>query len=976
MTGEVEAFIGAQADDVSSASASPVITISGAEPADGDVIVDADSTMTATATAYGISGSFGLTISLTEPKARVSGATRAYVRDGVDLTSDTLKVEAGVVGGDRVQYTATSTTFLAGFSGIASVSVIDAEATVDGEVAAFIGTPIGQSVGGGAGVIDVDDVITIEAASDMNADADLDNVGISGAVSVGVLSTLSDVAGATRAYVGQGADILANGLEIDADGDYDANATTLSVNASGFFSAADLEAHAIVSGTVDAHAGAAANTVPSSNIATIDVGSGDIDITAIGRMLAKPDIDSVGIAGGATVSDIELIADVTGTVHAYIGEGVDVDAGSVDVLADAPEMKAEALGLSLGFAGLVNAQFVTAISTVSGAVEAYIGAHANDVAANVITDVDVNSGSVTVVADSFMNAVAHTDGGGFGGLVSIGNFKPTAIVSGRTGAYVRDGVNMDAGELDVSAGKLGGDRVQYKADATSFVANVALVTIQDALADGFVSGATEAYVGATNGLVRGGAHGAKLDISGPLDVEARADIEADANTDGGGGSFGVDLTSFGPVSDAGGVTRAYAGDGLNVNTSQLTLKADGDANADAELFNLGFSFAVDVDAVKPVAKVSNIVEAYLGENRDTARTTQADIQVRSISGGRGTVDVDAVATSVADARATSGSGSLLVSVGSIEPKAELVGATRAYVGPRTDLFAGDVALDADELFARALATADGGSGTLGVAVSTIKAEAAASRVTEAFVGHHADIDLGGFSLTARADATMAQPLAEATISTGSGAGLANVNVLSVEARVGLVNAIDPNSQSSATRAFIDHDAEIDAFNLTLDADADTEAKAISTSHVTFAGLADIVAASVKAVAAHDTEAYVGDDVKLTLSGALNVDAAAATTATPLSNANSLSPGVSYQNTDVVLLLDSDTAAWIGDGGEITADSVKVKAEATHIAEAQIDADGFAGLLAISDFSAEATDSGSVAARIGPSAQATQATAQG
>jgi hypothetical protein len=143
VTGEVEAFIGAQAADVSSATASPVIDISGTELVDGDVIVDADATMTATAEAFGTSVSFVLDVDVVLPQAQVSGATRAYIRDGADLTSDTLKVEAGDADVDRVRYLANSTSFMADFSLIASIDVIDAEATIDGVVEAFIGAPAG-----------------------------------------------------------------------------------------------------------------------------------------------------------------------------------------------------------------------------------------------------------------------------------------------------------------------------------------------------------------------------------------------------------------------------------------------------------------------------------------------------------------------------------------------------------------------------------------------------------------------------------------------------------------------------------------------------------------------------------------------------------------------------------------------------------------------------------------------------------------
>jgi hypothetical protein len=114
----------------------------------------------------------------------------------------------------------------------------------------------------------------------------------------------------------------------------------------------DLTTTAIVTGLVDAHAGSAFDQTPSANLGSIDVGGGDIDITAIGNLFAKPNITSAGISGLASLSLAELNATVDGAVRAYVGQGIEVDAGSLDVLADASEMKAEALGLALAFAGL------------------------------------------------------------------------------------------------------------------------------------------------------------------------------------------------------------------------------------------------------------------------------------------------------------------------------------------------------------------------------------------------------------------------------------------------------------------------------------------------------------------------------------------------------------------------------------------------------------------------------------------------
>src|SRR6185436_14561407 len=113
-----------------------------------------------------------------------------------------------------------------------SLAFTQAEAKITGTVEAFIGAPVNIDAGGAVAVtplvnlIDIDSVIQIEAASDMDAESVLSNVGVAGLFAFAKLEPTSDVGGTTRSFVGQGAKINALGIDIDADGDYDSKATT------------------------------------------------------------------------------------------------------------------------------------------------------------------------------------------------------------------------------------------------------------------------------------------------------------------------------------------------------------------------------------------------------------------------------------------------------------------------------------------------------------------------------------------------------------------------------------------------------------------------------------------------------------------------------------------------------------------------------------------------------------------------------
>ena len=131
--------------------------------------------------------------------------------------------------------------------------------------------------------------------------------------------------------------------------------------------------------------------------------------------------------------------------------------------------------------------------------------------------------------------------------------------------------------------------------------------------------------------------------------------------------------------------------------------------SDAKLESMSFSGGADVDLLNPRATTSNLVEAYVGRNTDYMGADTADIELGTEGGAR--LDVEAIATghSVAKSDADNIAGSLGVNVADLTSEATLLGATRAYVGTDTDLYAGNVTLSASEATAQANAIVSGGS---------------------------------------------------------------------------------------------------------------------------------------------------------------------------------------------------------------------------------------------------------------------------
>ncbi len=956
VTGEVEAFIGAQASDVTTAASTPNINT-------GALTVIADTQMDAVADVASIAASFALNLSKISPQAETAGATRAYIRDGAAVTASSLTLHAGQ-SADRIKYTASAEVDAVGLSGLANVALVDAKTTTGGVTEAFIGAPAGMATPSGlTNLINIGGSTRIEAWSDLDAISRVNSLGISLGVTLGDMDTTADVTGETRAYVGQGANLTVQGnLTVRANGDYDAKASTDVIGVSLLANIGLFHAVATVSGIVDAHVGSAAGTTPDPDAGTLTV-NGDLKIDAHGDMFADPSVQEAGFSLGANVGDMTITGIVDGVVRAYIGEGVVVSADSVEITADAL-MKTTPVGESFGGAAIADLSFIEVNATVSGTVEAFIGAHASKNASAVTTSVNVGNGDVDVFANARMEATAEADSVSFGGLVTLSSFLPTAIVDGRVSAYVRDGVALDAGTLDVNAGK-GGDEVEFVASADSRIIGITLgfgLNIAEATAT--AAGVAEAYLGATNGRTRGGLPGADIDVTGAVVAEARSDIDATAVTRGGGAGT-VTVSALTPTADAGGSTRAYAGDGLAIRANSLDLSAHGDARSKADITTFDFSLLATIQSLTPIAKTTNVVEAYLGNNSFGTPSGRADVQIRNAGGGRGPVKLTATADTLAEAKMFNVGGSFAVAVNILEPKAEMAGATRAYVGKDTDLFSGTVTLNASETTAQAIAETGGGSGAGIAQVTVISAEAAASRLTEVFVDNGANLNLGGTSLIGTATTSTGAPLASAGVTKAGGGGIASVNKISVDARVGLVDANDAGSQASATRAYVGNGATIVAHNVTLDAISNTTAEAKVHIPVALGGVVQVTLTELTGTAAHNTQASIGNNSTLTLSGALSLKADAQTTASPSVVNFSGSFGVSFQDSDVTTKINSDTSAFIGNGGTINATSVKLLATAKHTAEANIDSVGFGGLLAIGVLNAKAEDTGSVRARIGP-----------
>ena len=175
--------------------------------------------MEALAQADSTNGSLLTAIALVYPTATVSGTTRSYVRDGVDVTAGSLRVRVGIDDPGTVlddpapavyRTTATSIVFALGS---VSDALINADAITSGTVQAFVGAPTGITAGGAGGTQLNVGTVNVGTLSKMYSTANADGTS-GGLVTVGVMLPTARVNGTAKAYLGSGNDITGTTVNV------------------------------------------------------------------------------------------------------------------------------------------------------------------------------------------------------------------------------------------------------------------------------------------------------------------------------------------------------------------------------------------------------------------------------------------------------------------------------------------------------------------------------------------------------------------------------------------------------------------------------------------------------------------------------------------------------------------------------------------------------------------------------------------
>jgi hypothetical protein len=507
----------------------------------GSVAVGATSSATPNADVVGVSVG-GVAITADNISDTIMSPTYAYVGEGASVTAGSVDVEANAT--NDAEATPTNVAV-----GLAAGSGTKTTVTVAPDVQAFFGPQAGaKTTTGNTTTINVGSTgtATIHATSSNTASIDFKN-GTGAGLSISALNLEADINGSTQAYGAGKASITANKFDLKAD-------TTKSSVTTKLFT---LDFSGI------GGSGSSINANMTHNVAAYVAGGANVRATGsfnVGATsVASADAEAHGGSGSIVANVVVMLptARDTGNTQAYIGEGANVGAGSLQVAASANTRNATAnlfaLAISLGGSGAgANAQ-----AEVGGSVEAFIGPQAGATPLGNTTTLNV-PGTVQVMASSASDPTVNgTVGAGalFSGVGMVSNAK----VDGTTRAYLAQNLNVQqAGNLSVTASDTSA------ASDTATIGSGGGATGRGTDTEANVTPTVNAYVGAN----------VTANVNGAVDIEATSvDAEAHATAKSFGGG-GVDIGIPEAKSTSKPSVSAYVGIGSSLTTAGgVTVKA-------------------------------------------------------------------------------------------------------------------------------------------------------------------------------------------------------------------------------------------------------------------------------------------------------------------------------------------------------------------------------------------------------------------
>jgi len=514
--------------------------------ATGAVTVAAEDTATVSATIATISlagGIVGISVAASVADNRIGDNVTAYI----DLSSVTA------TGGDisvtsKATPTITTTSAVSALSasiGIAGAGAY-AKTTITGTTQAYLN---------GATLTADDHSVLVDATSTATADPSIIG-GSAGLVSVAVMISQTTIGGTTRAYAGGETSVTADRLEVHSSDESTATPSTLVVGVGGV-TGAGAKATSTVSRTTESYVGAGAD---------ISLGDGTLDVNATSQSMSEAKATGVGV-GAISVALLFVDSTTNSTTRAFVGDGATVNAGQLNLLADATSLaktpsKVVGVGLLAG-AGIVLT--ATDISTVEAYIGPETGTETGAATDDDVTQITIIGGGVNVTAVSHSTADAQTSVISVG-LVGVAGSKAKSLSDTTTQVYLGDRAEIKA---------LTGT-VTFETDATAISNAKGTGLTAGAIAVSFTDIEAEA-----NANVHAFTESGGLILGNTVNILSNSDLDVDVNADGTvGGAIAVGFMD--PRATVVSQNSASIGENTEITATQnFTLRATSDSDTDA-----------------------------------------------------------------------------------------------------------------------------------------------------------------------------------------------------------------------------------------------------------------------------------------------------------------------------------------------------------------------------------------------------------
>ena len=630
---EVQAYVGPRAGTAANASLSGEITVDS-----GAFNMNATANNTAAVDEIDIEIG-GISVERLRPEANAGGSTKTYL--GGNFALDTAAVNANAMATNI----ATSDSLSIELTGI-DVDIPTRAAQTTHDAVAFLRDEADITVDGGS--LNLNATSTNTASTGETTPFDL------AGISVAVAKSEANVGGSTDAYVGEGVQLTADGLHMDAIATNNASADALFVGISGI-SVEVTKPIASTSHDAATYIGPDNGVAPNGSLSgqlTID---GDITMNAMSTNTAH--IDEVDIEiGGITISVLNPEVTAGGSTLAHLGGDFTIESDDLTALAMATNT-ATADAVSVEIAG-IDVDVTNRATATDHDAEAFISDNA---------EVSLSGGTLSLNAKSTNESRVGETGVDVAGI-SVAVVSPDAAIRGSTRAFVGSQATVAAPELEVSA------NADNTAVAKTNLTGVGGIKVDVATPEAKSTHVAEAFVGS----------GTTHNVNGATEIKANNenDLNAEAKANGVAG-IAVEVALADAIADT--QTRAFFDTNVRLTGGSLEITATGTDDTFADTS----TFAVAGLAGAATVPTSRNTSTTIAEIRNSGASRRIDLS----DGNSGDLTVSAEHTAITNARVGSDTFGALAGSGA-DVDNIVVSNVTARVGDGVVVFAKDISVDA------------------------------------------------------------------------------------------------------------------------------------------------------------------------------------------------------------------------------------------------------------------------------------------